>query len=199
MTRPGTPNVIPGLRQRFQEGVTAWASGKRWEWRAVLLVYFGFVGLRHLMDPLYSSLFGGINLGIHEVGHLVFGFLGQWLMTAGGTILQCAVPLLAGWLLLRQGEWFGLPVAGFWEATNLYGVATYMADARALELPLVTIGGEGGEVEHDWSYLFYSMGLLPHDTAIAAAVRVAACILLWGSIAMGVWMLVQIHRDRSTA
>jgi hypothetical protein len=179
--------------------VAGWATGKRWEWRAVLLVYFGFVGLRHLKDPLYSSLVGGINLGIHEAGHLVFGFLGQWLMTAGGTILQCAVPLVAGYLLLRQGEWFGLPVAGFWEATNLYGVATYMADARALELPLVTIGGEGGEVEHDWSYLFYSMGLLPHDTAIAAAVRVIAFIVLWGSIAIGVWMVVQIQRNRSKA
>jgi hypothetical protein len=189
----------PGFAGRVRDEVAAWAAGKRWEWRAALLVYFGFVGVRHLADPLYSSLFGGINLGIHEAGHLVFGFLGQWLMTAGGTILQCAVPVVAGWLLLRQGEWFGLPVAGFWEATNLYSVATYMADARALELPLVTVGADGGEVEHDWSYLLYSVGLLQHDTAIASAVRLVAFLLLWGSIALGIWMLVQVHRRRGAA
>jgi hypothetical protein len=87
-------------------------------------------------------------------------------------------------------------VGGFWEATNLYGVATYMADARALELPLVTVGASGGEVEHDWNYLFYSLGMLNHDTAIAAAVRVLAFLVLWGSVALGGWMVLTIARRR---
>jgi hypothetical protein len=186
-----------GVLTRFREGVEEWAEGKRWIWRAGLLVYFVWVGVHHLSDPYYSSLFGGINLAIHEGGHLVFGFLGQWIMTAGGTILQCLVPILAAALLLRQGEWFGLPLCGFWEATNLYNVATYMADARALELPLVTVGADGGEVEHDWNSLFYSLGLLQHDTAIAAAVRVLAFLLLWGSVALGVWMVLTVVRSRA--
>lgn len=159
-----------------------------WIPRALLLAYFAYVGVRHLREEEYGSLFGGINLAIHEAGHLVFGFLGEWVMVAGGTILQCAVPLVATWLLLRQGDWFALPVGGFWEATNLYNVATYMGDARAQVLPLVTIGGGEPTVAHDWTYLLESVGLLDHDTQLATALRGLAFLLLWGSIALGGWM-----------
>jgi hypothetical protein len=159
-----------------------------WIPRALLLAYFAYVGVRHLRDWEYGSLFGGINLAIHEAGHLVFGFLGEWVMVAGGTILQCAVPLVATWLLLRQRDWFGLPVGGFWEATNLYNVATYMGDARAQVLPLVTVGGGEPAVAHDWAYLLDSLGLLEHDMQLATVLRGLAFLLLWGSVALGVWM-----------
>lgn len=159
-----------------------------WVPRALLLAYFAYVGVRHLRDREYGSLFGGINLAIHEAGHLVFGFLGEWMMVAGGTILQCAMPVVATWLLVRQGDWFGLPVGGFWEATNFYGVATYMGDARAQELPLVTIGGGEPAVAHDWTYLLGSAGLLDHDVQLATTLRGLAFLLLWGSIVLGGWM-----------
>ena len=49
-------------------------------------------------------------------------------------------------------------------------IATYMGDARAQDLPLLTVGdGEG--VIHDWNYLFGKLGVLEHDTQIAATVR----------------------------
>lgn len=193
--RPAEPSRL----DLWQERVEAWAPGRQWIPRAVLLLYFAYVGVRHLRDPLYSSIFGGINLGIHEAGHLVLGFLGEWLMVAGGTILQCAAPILATWLLLRQGDWFGLPVGGFWEATNLYNVATYMADARAQELPLVTIGGGEPAVAHDWAYLLESVGLLEHDERLAGLVRVAAFLLLWGSVFLGAWMCSLIARAKTSA
>ncbi|HPW55829.1 MAG: hypothetical protein KA072_10950 [Thermoanaerobaculaceae bacterium] len=189
----------PSWLELWREHVEAWAPGRQWIPRAVLLLYFTWVGVRHLRDPLYGSLFAGINLGIHEAGHLVFGFLGEWLMVAGGTILQCAAPIVATWLLLRQGDWFGLPVGGFWEATNLYNVATYMADARAQELPLVTIGGGEPAVAHDWTYLLESVGLLEHDERLAGLVRVAAFLLLWGSILLGAWMCRLIARAKASA
>lgn len=186
------PTRIDTWRGQVEE----WARGRRWIGRAVLLVYFAYVGVRHLGDPLYGSLFGGINLAVHEAGHVVFAFLGEWVMVAGGTILQCAVPIAATWLLLRQGDWFGLPVGGFWEATNLYNVATYMGDARAQELPLVTIGGGEPAVEHDWTYLLDSVGLLEQDERLAGLVRIAAFVLLWGSLALGAWMCSLMARSR---
>ena len=87
-------------------------------------------------------------------------------------------------------------MCGWWLGDNLYGVATYMADARALELPLVTIGPEGGDVEHDWNYLLDSVGLLQHDTQLAALVRVSAFLLTWSSIAAGAWMCWRMSRGR---
>ena len=52
--------------------VLSWCEGRRWIWRAPLLVFFAYIAVRHLADPLYTSIFGGINLGIHELGHVVF-------------------------------------------------------------------------------------------------------------------------------
>ncbi|MFZ3191331.1 MAG: hypothetical protein WA180_22930, partial [Candidatus Sulfotelmatobacter sp.] len=61
--------------------------------------------------------------------------------------------------------------------------ATYMADARAMELPLVTTG-DPDFVEHDFNAIFSSLGVLAYDTRIAAVVR----ILGWcGMVGVVVW------------
>jgi hypothetical protein len=142
----------------LKEEVADWCEGRSWAWRAPILAYLAYAGVRHLADPLYASLFGGINLGIHELGHMALSFAGQWVMVLGGSLFQLAAPLVAAFLLLRQPDYFALPVCGAWFSTNLYSVATYMADARALDLSLVTVGADGGEVEHDWNYLLQFRG-----------------------------------------
>jgi hypothetical protein len=180
----------------LKEEAVAWCEGRSWVWRAPILAYLAYAGVRHLADPLYTSLFGGINLGIHEAGHMVLSFAGQWVMVLGGTFFQLAAPIVAALLFLRQPDFFALPVCGAWFSTNLYSVATYMADARALELPLVTVGAEGGEVEHDWNYLLHSVGLLNFDTTLAGFVRLLAFLLMWSSVAAGAWMCRQMVRPR---
>ena len=55
--------------------------------RAPLLLWLAYVAMRHVADPLYTSLFGSLNLGLHEGGHLLFGYLpGDFLAVAGGTL-----------------------------------------------------------------------------------------------------------------
>lgn len=179
----------------LEESVAAWCRGRIWIWRAPLLLWFAYMGVRHLADGQYTSLFGGINLGIHELGHVVFAWGPQFVAVAGGTFLQLAAPVAAALLFLRQPDWFALPVCGAWLSTNLYGVATYMADARALELPLVTIGPEGGEVEHDWNYMLSAMGILDWDTTLAGLVRLTAFLFMWGSVAAGAWVLWVMARE----
>ena len=150
------------------------------------------MGVRHLANAGYTSLFGGINLGIHEMGHIVLGWAPEFIAVAAGTLFQLAAPVISGFLFLGQPDYFALPVCGVWLSTNLYHVATYMADARALTLPLVTVGAEGGEVEHDWNYMLSALGLLGWDIRLAALVRVLAFLSMWGSIAAGVWVLAVI-------
>lgn len=65
-------------------------------------------------------------------------------------------------------------------------IATYMADARAQELPLLTVGS-GDNVIHDWNYLFGKLGLLAHDTQIASAMRVIGWIGMLASVGWFVW------------
>jgi hypothetical protein len=126
------------------------------------------------------------NLVVHEGGHLLFGWFGQTLGLWGGTILQWLVPLLlaAYFFRQRQAPAFIFCMLFFFE--NWLYTATYMADARAMVLPLVT-AGDSDYVEHDWNTIFSNLGILPYDTKIAAVIRfvgwcgMIACVAWLGS------------------
>lgn len=125
----------------------------------------------HLRSADAWSLVDGVDLAIHETGHLVFAPFGEFVGYLGGTLLQLLLPLAFVVSFLRRGDRYAAYVVLAWVAQNLWNVARYVADARAQELPLV------GGGDHDWAYLLGEMGLLAHDTALASAVRAAGVCL----------------------
>jgi hypothetical protein len=168
--------------------IRQWCQGRHWPGRAVLLLAFVYLGVRYLLNAQYHSVFDGINLGIHEAGHLLFRFMGnEFLYFAGGTILQLAAPVAAMIMFWRQPDYFATAICGCWLSTNLYGVATYVGDARAQGLPLVTVGG--GDAVHDWHYLLGRLDMLALDTTYASILRFFAFVGMWGGIAAGAWLL----------
>jgi len=179
---------------RKREDARAWAAGRLWWPRALLLAYLAYAGWRHLTDPEYGSIFSGITLAIHELGHVLFGPFGAWLAVAGGSITQLAAPAAAAWLLYRQRDYFGAAVGGAWLSMSLSNLAVYVADARAEALPLYSLGG--GDVVHDWHYLLGSVHLLPHDSQIAGLVRLAAFAVLGSSVWLGAWLCDVMRRGR---
>ena len=138
------------------------------------------------------------NLVVHEGGHLLFGWLGPTPGLWGGTILQWAVPLLlaAYFFVQRQTTAFAFSLFFFFE--NWLYTATYMADARAMVLPLVTTG-DPDFVEHDWNTIFTSLGVLPYDTTVAAVVRFGGWCGMMGTIVWLVWRATGGASDRSRA
>jgi hypothetical protein len=182
---------------RKRADAVAWAAGRMWPPRAALLAYLAYAGYRHLTDRDYASLFSGITLAIHELGHVLFGFLGAWLSVAGGSITQLAAPLAVALIMLRQRDYFGVAVGGAWLSMSLSNLAVYVADARAEALPLYSLGG--GDVVHDWNYLLGSVHLLPYDHRIAGLVRLAALAALAGSITLGAWLCAVMARRRAAA
>ncbi len=181
------------------QALDEWCKGRSWIPRAALLAWFGYIGLRHLLNPMYASIFKGLNLGIHEGGHLLFAIFGnQFLTVAGGTLLQLAVPLIGVVIFVRQRDYFAICFAAVWLATNLYDIAIYLADARALALPLVTVGHSSGPVIHDWNYMLFHMGLINQDTMIASGLRAGGFLALWSAVAAGTWMCCRmIHHART--
>jgi hypothetical protein len=121
---------------------------------------------------------------IHEGGHLLFGYLGHGFMIAGGTLLQLLVPLALVTSFYFQRQIAGTAFCLFCFFEQFLPVATYMADARAQELPLITVGNPEF-IEHDWFTMFSSMGVLEHDIQIAAFVRAAGWM---GIIAVTGWL-----------
>ncbi|MEP6574614.1 MAG: hypothetical protein ABJD11_18075 [Gemmatimonadota bacterium] len=182
------------LSPAFLERAREWAGGKWWTWRLLLLLLLAWNGWRVFADEEYSGLFGGITFGVHEFGHMVFGFFGEFVMVAGGSIAQVLVPVLAGVLMLRAPDYFGLAAAGAWLSSSLVNLGAYVGDARALELPLL---GMGPDPQHDWAFLLGHLHLLQYDTRFASALRLAAAVILMLSLAFGLWLCRQMATSLS--
>jgi hypothetical protein len=184
---------------RLQHIAAEWCTGRSGRARAPVLLWLTYIAVRHLADSSYTSLFGPLNLGLHEAGHLLLAFFpGDFVTVAGGTLLQLAAPVVSAVMFIRQPDYFAVTVCGAWLATNLYNVAEYMADARAQELPLVTVGDGECVICHDWGYMLGQLGLLSLDTTLAGLVRVAAFLVMWSSLAAGGWLLWQMTRRGPT-
>ncbi len=174
------------LPARFLDAAQRWASGRSWHWRALILAYLVYAAFRSLKDPDYGSIFSGITLAFHEMGHVLFAPFGELLMIAGGSITQLAIPTIAALLMVwRQGDYFGFAVGGAWLGFSALDLARYIGDARALQLPLVSLGPEA---EHDWWYLLSRMGWLRYDTRIAGLVQGLGMVILVVSIAFAIWL-----------
>jgi hypothetical protein len=136
------------------------------------------------------------NLVVHEGGHLLFGWFGRTIGLWGGTILQWMVPFLlaAYFFVQRQTAAFVFSLFFFFE--NWLYTATYMADARAMILPLVTVG-DPDLAEHDWNTIFTSLGVLQHDTTIAGVIRLLGWCGMLGIVGWMVWRSLGKRDEKS--
>ena len=138
-----------------------------------------------------------MNLVVHEAGHALFGWFGSVPGLLGGTALQLLVPLLLASYFFVQRQAAAVAFCLFFFFENFLSVATYMADARAMALPLVTIG-DPEFVTHDWHAIFSTIGLLDYATKIAGLVR----FIGWtGMILIPCWLAWQLpfpYRKKTT-
>jgi hypothetical protein len=161
-------------------------------WGAFYLLFL-FYAARNVDGFLFID---NVNLVIHEAGHPLFSYLGERPQVWGGTILQWFVPFALATYFLFQRQTTAFVFSLFFFFENWLYTATYMADARAMALPLVSIGGgDGDENMHDWHNIFSHMGVLDRDTLIAHRVR----MLGWmGMIACVVFLAWRWYQDRET-
>jgi hypothetical protein len=172
-----------------------WCRGRSALARIPLLLFFVYIGVRQFWNPMYNSLFGGINLGIHEGGHLLFSAVGEFICVAGGTFLQLFAPIASMVMFLKQRDYFAISVCFGWLSTNIMGVSVYMADAEKMVLPLVTVGNHnGGIVKHDWRFLFTKFGLLNQCEAIGWLTRQTGNISMLVCLSLGGWLLWQMYK-----
>ena len=178
---------------RYFRRAGEWADGKFPFLRTILLLILLVIWIRHLRDFHYASIFDGLNLGIHELGHFVFNLFGRFIMMAGGTILQLLVPLIGMVMFYRQEDHFAIAVAFGWLATNFYDIAPYVADARSMSLPLVTPFGVEGY--HDWNYLLGELVILGWDRGLASLARILAFISMTICLAYGGWLVARMWKS----
>lgn len=105
-----------------------------------ILIWLGLIGSR---VPLLAL----VDLGFHELGHLVAAPFPDVATALAGSVVQVAVPLgLSIYFLVSQRDLLGVGLCLGWAGTSSRNVAVYIADAPLQALPL--IGGQ-----HDWAYI----------------------------------------------
>ena len=147
--------------------------------RLAVLVALALYGVASLRAPGDGRLLDGVDLAIHETGHLVFAPFGEFVTMLGGTLLQLLFPLAFVVYFLRRKERFGAAVCLWWVAQNCWNVSVYVADARAQELPLV------GGGEHDWFYLLSATRSLENDLVLSRAIHGAGVLIFGAALLLG--------------
>jgi hypothetical protein len=96
-----------------------------------------------------------INLVFHEAGHVIFGFFGRFIAIVGGSLNQVLIPAICTAVFVHRKQLGSAAVTLFWTGESLVDVAVYVADGRAMALPLLAEG-----VTHDWNFILGNLGLL---------------------------------------
>lgn len=146
------------------------------------LVLVWFSAVRDVRVPLL----GLVDLGFHELGHLVTYVLPDVVTAAMGSIAQVAVPLgLAAYFATVRRDLVGGGLCLAWAGSSARDAAVYIADAPFERLQL--IGGE-----HDWAFVLGSEHLDALDAAgtIASVVRIGGAFLLLAGVVTCAWGLV---------
>ena len=156
----------------------------------VLFVFWGldFIAMDFQSNEIGRSWFHNVDLIFHEAGHVLFTPFGRYVSILGGSLFQILVPFFLMFaFLIKNKDGFAASICLWWVGQSTMDLAPYIADARALRLPLLG-GGTGADSPgfHDWENLLRPLGWLRHDTYIAGAFDtigsgVIILALVWGA------------------
>jgi len=153
-------------------------------WKLAVLAVFSLYFLDVVV--LYKDrwcFIDGMNIWIHEAGHFLFMVSGSdFLMIAGGTLMQLIVPIVFVVYFLYSEQGFSASLTLFWLGESLVNVSVYMRDAVDMVLPLI---GGGGPESHDWHNMFSMLGLLPYTQHLANITHSIAILIVFFAIGWG--------------
>jgi hypothetical protein len=118
-----------------------------------------------------------LNLFIHEGGHFLFTFFGDWMHVLGGTMAQLLVPLAIALYFLFRRQRYESAFCGLWFGESMMYMARYIGDAQEQALPLF-----GGGI-HDWTWMLSRMNLLSSCKTIELFFHIVASIIVLASAA----------------
>jgi hypothetical protein len=172
-------------------------ASRIWSWKLTLQWVVAFAATCLLAGLTYSR--GGwipwlsnVDLGIHELGHMLTMWAPELLVWGAGSFLQVAVPLaFAGYFLWRRDR-LAVILMLAWAAESLNNVSVYIYDATRMVLPL--LGDDGSGAGHDWHNILWRLGLLDHTDGIAYTVYGLSICFFVAAFGLTVWWCVRAQR-----
>ena len=134
-------------------------------------------------DPYEWRLLDGVNLVIHEAGHIAFRPFGELMTIAGGSLFQVIMPALFVIYFAYHQNLYSSSMVLFWVGQSTLNVSVYASDALAMQLPLLG----GPDTIHDWNYLLTSLNLLTASSKVGLLIRGAGTLLILGGCVGSIW------------
>lgn len=125
-------------------------------------------------NPYEWHLIDGVNLLIHEAGHLFFRPFGEFMMIAGGSLFQIIMPAIFVGYFIWHKNYYSAAMVLFWVGESILNVSVYAGDSLALQLPL--LGGQ--DSIHDWNYMLSELGMLKSTPKIAGFIRLIGTLVI---------------------
>lgn len=156
-----------------------------------------FILLNFRSHEIMNSFLHRVDLVFHEAGHVFFIPFGRFMTVLGGTLGQLIMPIVVMVaLIVTSHDNFGGSVGLWWLGQSCMDCAPYIADARALQLPLVGGGtGQDRPGAHDWENILLDLNLIQHDLQIGAAAHLLGALVMLVAFAWGGYILLQQYRN----
>jgi hypothetical protein len=159
---------------------------------AIASAFTAYIAYCAWLGDGWAPLVDDANFAVHEAGHPLVGIFSARLAVYGGTLAQLLFPAACMFEFWRRRATLSYALCGIWFGQSLLSVARYLADARAMQLPLA---GFGEHSLHDWNLILSRWGLLREDVLMANGVRVVA----WLGIAAALGFVAYRWRESRNA
>jgi hypothetical protein len=155
----------------------------------VVVVLMALLSFYNPWVPVVSH----VDFGIHELGHLLFGFLPFKGMLLAGSGLQVAAPvLLVGYFWRFRGDLVAAGVMLGWAGVSLRNVAQYIGDAPYLRFSII------GSV-HDWNELLWLWDKMDMADNVAGFVGFLGLLAFSGGLALSARVMYTSAQDVSVS
>lgn len=147
--------------------------------------------LYYASSPDRWHFIDNVDLIIHEAGHVVFMFFGEFMTIFGGSLLQILIPFIFFVYFYLKEQNFSASLLLYWLGINFINVSVYAGDSLKMQLPLIT----GVTETHDWNQLLFRLGLLRHTDGVSEFIYYLGISAIVIGFAYGFYILYQ-NRDR---
>lgn len=189
------------LLQDMRENIDEYLKRKSWYWYLpfwIFGVYLFFILIKFKLtdqQPFIIAVPFAFDFFLHEMAHIVTAFLPQVLTAAAGSLSEMLLGILLVYGAFKTRCYFASLLCALWLMLAFQSAGQYMADARAQQLPLVSLGGElsgSTTVIHDWNFVFGKLHILNLDTFIGDTVRGIGILTGLAAIGFTAWLMYKM-------
>lgn len=185
----------------LQSDIDRYVRGKTWYWYAPLWLigaytFFKLLGFSpNKQMPFIIAIPQAFDFFLHEMAHIVTSFLPAILTAAAGSFSELLLATLLVAMTFRQRSYSAVLISSLWFMLACQSVGTYMADARAQKIELVSLGSAlsgGDQAIHDWHFIFGKLHLLPLDGFIGGSVRAVGILAGLSGLIFSAWIMYKM-------